>query len=216
MLSIFDESRAEPTDHEEEWEVLYRDHWADLARFASQSGCAIEDAEDLVQELFIRLFKNGLIWSLLSQPVERQRIVLRKTLKWMTFNWFRKKRASYRTPDYGALSLDLMMENGEELAMLETPVAIQNRSWAYLVIQRSLARLRADLDASVWIQLEESLFEEREFRDTGAKVVSKRVALHRARARLRDLIVVEGGEKEGEDSVKMALFEAIGVGYRIA
>lgn len=216
MLAVIKSTCTDSVDLNQAWEGLYRSHQMDLARLAVHRGCSVEDAEDLVQELFMRLFQNGMVSKLAPQPVERQRIVLWKTLKWMISNWFRQQRSSCRRAVSTAMSLELMMENGEELAVFETPLSLQNRCWAISVIRRSLARLRASFEAEAWKQLEESLFEPPEEREKGVRVVSKRVALYRARVKLRDLIVIEGGGRVGEDSVKHALFEAIGAVNRAA
>jgi len=216
MLAVIESTRTDSVDLDRAWEGLYRSHQTDLARLAVHRGCSVEDAEDLVQDLFMRLFRNGTIPMLAPQPVERQRIFLRRTLRWMISNWFRHQRSSCRRSICSAVSLELMMENGEELAIFETPLSLQDRCWAISVIRRSLAKLRAGLETEAWKQLEASLFDSPAERGKGAQVVSRRVALYRARAKLRDLIVIEGGGRVGEDSVVRALFEAIGTEVRAA
>lgn len=212
MLSVFEQCRDEPAEMEAGWEQLYRDHHGDLVGLAIRGGCDVEDAKDLVQELFLRLFKRGMLPMLITQPVERQKIVLRKTLKWMTSNFHRHRRSVGRGAGYTASSLDLMMENGEELASYETPVSRQDRKWVTGLLGRSLERLRVTVNERQWSLIEEALFGSPTFEEGGTRTGRVRVALYRARLRLREFVLLEAGGQESERLVKEALFEAAAAG----
>ena len=212
MISVFEQCHGETADTEAAWEQLYRDHHGDLVGSAIRGGCDVEDARDLVQELFLRLFKKGMLPILSTQPVERQSIVLRKTLKWMTSNFHRHRRSAGRGAGYTASSLDLMMENGDELASHDTPVSRQDRKWVTGLLGRSLERLRVTVNERQWRLIEEGLFGSPTFEEGVTRSGRVRVALYRARQRLRELVLLEAGGEQSERLVKEALFEAAAAG----
>ena len=169
---------------------LYRCHQMSLVNFARVSGCDEHEAWDLVQDLFLRLFCRGMIQPLYSHPEEIQRAMLLRTLRWILINLNRHRsrlrRGGGQTPE----SLEMLMEQGVEFATRATPSSEYDRQWAHGVMDRCLSRLRGSIRPAAWHAFESSLHGT-ELSGSSAK----RVAAHRARARLRQMIRIEASEE---------------------
>ena len=100
------------------------------------------------------------------------------------------------------------MENGEELASYETPISRQDRKWVTALLERSLERFRVTVSERQWGLIEEALFGTPASEESGRRSGRVRVALYRARLRLREFVLLEAGGQESERSVKEALFKA--------
>lgn len=178
-------------------EGLYRRHQGSMVALACRRGCDEHEAWDVVQEVFLNMFRRGLIPKLSALTDETQRGWLLRALKWTVGkqrrDQSRQKRGSGHAPD----SLDDLLENGVEIACHVTPATEHDRRWLMAVLERGIARLRADMKPGAWAGFEMMLWERR---TAAAHSSAMRVAGCRARRRLREIIRRESGE--------MALYQA--------
>jgi len=180
--------------------MLYRRHWPVLCAFARARGCEVHDAEDAVQELFAKLVAQG-------QHERAAAIVDHGEQAAFLFARLRThliKRWQHRTRQRrggGVVCFSLSDENGENIDVADarpTPDDEMDRDWARGVIERALRTCSQELcaqgRADVWNCLEENLV----LGCRAAKPLSGalRTALHRAKRRLRVLILAECQEDE--------------------
>jgi len=177
-----------PVDHA--CDHLYRRHQSSLVSFACLRGCDEHEAWDLVQELFLRAFRFGMIQPLFSRSEEMQRAWLLRTLRWMLINLHRRRTRLRRGGGQALESLDLLIEDGVEFCSAGTPAGDFDRQWAAAVLDRCLSRLRSSIKPAAWRAFESAL-QGAEAPNTPAM----RVAAHRTRVRLRQLIRVEACEE---------------------
>lgn len=177
--------------------TLYRRHFASLCAFARARGCEPYDAEDAVQELFAKLVAQDQIERAASIPdngeqaaflLARMRTLIIKRWQFRT----RLRRGGgcvcFSLDDSEGASIDVADEHA-------TPDLEQDRDWARAVLDRALDRMNAELCSSgrreVWKRLESDLVDQTP--QSTAQSSSLRVALHRARRRLRDFIREQTG-----------------------
>jgi len=176
-------------------EALYRLHQDSLVRFARLRGCDEHEAWDVVQDLFLRVFRMGMILALSARGEDWQRAWLLRTLRWMICNHHRHRTTLKRGSGAALESLDQLLDDGLDLPCHDTPATEHDRRWALSVLERGIGRLRASMRPAAWAGVESSLFN-----GVSAATPAARVAAHRARVRLRELIRVE--------SCEAALFQA--------
>lgn len=172
--------------------TLYRRHFASLCAFARSRGCEMHDAEDATQELFAKLVAQGQIDRASAIPdngeqsaflLARMRTLLIKRWQFRT----RQRRGG------GCVCFSLHDDEGQPVDVADahaTPDREQDRDWAREVLEKALERMNQELCASgrreVWERLESDLVDEATH--TAAQSGALRVALYRARRRLRDFI----------------------------
>jgi DNA-directed RNA polymerase specialized sigma24 family protein len=178
-------------------ERLYQRHQSSLVQFAGRHGCDEHEAWDVVQDLFLRAFRRGMIVELSSWAVEGQRAWLLRTLRWMLCNQHRDRTRQKRGSAAVVESLEQMLDDGHDVPHHVTPATEHDRRWALGVVERGLSRLRASTGAKLWADVEPYLWTR-----TSQASSATRVAVHRARVRLREFIRSE--------STETALFEAAG------
>ena len=124
-------------------------YWYPLYAFLRQHGHAPAQAEDLTQEFFARLiqkeFLNGLI-----QEGGRFRSFLLTALKRFLANEWRREHAQKRGGGSPLVSIDATAELRYQGEWVETaaPDILFERRWAFVVLDRVLARLRAEYDGA--------------------------------------------------------------------
>lgn len=143
----------------------------------------------MVQELFLRVFRLGLIVPLASRTEEMQRSWLLRTLRWMLMNLHRGRTRLRRGGGHAFESLDSLVEEGFEFSAAGTPAEDLDRQWATAVLDRCLSRVCGSIKPAAWLAFEAGL-DGTEYSSTPAA----RVAAHRTRVRLRKLIRVEACE----------------------
>ncbi|MBK8038803.1 MAG: hypothetical protein IPK22_16980 [Verrucomicrobiaceae bacterium] len=173
-----------PVDHA--CDHLYRRHQVSLVNFARLRGCDEHEAWDVVQELFLRVFRLGMVLPLSSRTEEMQRTWLLRTLRWMLINLHRRRTRLRRGGGSALESLDLLTEEGREFPAVGTPAGEYDRQWAVTVLERCLSHLHQTSKPDAWMAFEAGLSDS-EARSTPAM----RVAAHRTRVKLRRLIGVE-------------------------
>ncbi|MBE7498354.1 MAG: hypothetical protein HS117_25735 [Verrucomicrobiaceae bacterium] len=170
-----------PVDHA--CDHLYRRHQLSLVNFARLRGCDEHEAWDVVQELFLRVFRLGMVLPLSSRTEEMQRTWLLRTLRWMLINHHRNRSRLKRGSAVMVESLDHLLEHGHDIPLYETPATEHDRRRTWLLIERSLERLRSCSKPSLWPEIENYLC-----LGKAASTATARVAVHRARVRLGKFI----------------------------
>ena len=176
-------------------DTLYRRHYAHLCAFARARGCEAHEAEDAAQDLFAKLFAQGQIDRAAAiTDSEGQSAFLLARMRTLLI-----KRWHYRTRlcrGGGAVCLSLHDDEGQAVDIADAshcPDTEMDREWARAVLERALQRMNDELHATgradMWDQLEEDLNDEvRSRSERSPRSGALRVALHRARRRLRDFI----------------------------
>ena len=107
--------------------------------------------------------------------------------------------------------MDKLLEEGHEVSTEATPATDYDRAWATSVLERGMQRLRASLGARKWDSIAPALFMHETAPSAATTSVSAgRVALHRARARLRGYFAIEAGNEGDIEAAKVALIQAAG------
>lgn len=164
-------------------EAFCRKHWRRLLAFAVCSVGSWTEAEDVVQELFLSLVKNGKVAGLARQSPAEQSAYLSLRLKSQLCNRWRNGRRARRAVMMDALPLN--EDHAEAAATTVSPASEADRAWLAVCIKTALERLRQQTNQAVWEQVSLRLDGGEECsRQTGAQ----RVALHRARQKLRELL----------------------------
>lgn len=164
-------------------EAFCRKHWRRLQAFAVRSVGSWTEAEDVVQELFMGLVKNGRLAGLADRSPGEQSAYLSLRLKSLLRSRWRNARRGRRLIMMDALPLD--EDHAEEAATKVSPASEADRAWLAACIKMALERLRQQTNQDVWTQVSLRLEgEDEQSRQTSAQ----RVALHRARQKLRQLL----------------------------
>lgn len=191
-------------------DLLYHSHQLSLVKFARQRGCDEHEAWDVVQELFLRTFRLGMLLPLCAKPPEWQRAWLLRTLNWIVLNHWRHKTALRRSSGSVPESIDAMLEEGHDLAGPGSPEDDYDRRWIMSVIERGVSRLRSAVGPSRWERMEPSLLGADHADEVPNPTPAFRVAVHRARSRLRKMVAFEaGGSGVGSEQGKTMLFQAL-------
>lgn len=158
-------------------------YWRRLHAAACQRGCSPVEAEDVVQDVFLSLVRRGLIESLASRPIEAQASYLFLRLRSVLMSRWRDAHRQCR----GALEMSVSIdeESVAELLTNATPATEADRPWLAKCISSALDRLRWQTRAPQWQEISPWLLDEQ---PGGARSGAQRVALHRARQKLRVLV----------------------------
>ncbi len=191
MFGIAEECAPEPSaDHAEDASLcgaLCRAHWSRLFLLARRSGCEVHDAEDAVQEMFEKLVRRGLLAALARQPAETQSAHLAVRMRCHLMNRWRDGRRLQRG---GAVVIvPLVSDDGCVVDVPDTRAEDARGSATDIHRKlRALARLRMEMKPQNWSRLAPWLMPAD---DGGTRQTSgaTRVALHRARRRLRELML---------------------------
>jgi RNA polymerase sigma-70 factor (ECF subfamily) len=181
-------------------------YWKPLYVFARRKGLASERAEDAVQGFFAHLLGRPSI--VVDRDRGRFRSYLRGALAHYLVNLHESDAALKRGGGLRMVELDAA--EGESDLVLAPAAADDafDREWALAVVERALARLRAEYadgrrrgDAETVFRFFEAVappsYAEAAAR-CGMNVPQFKMALHRARARLRELVRDEVAETTAE------------------
>jgi DNA-directed RNA polymerase specialized sigma24 family protein len=188
---------------------LYRMHQVSLVNHARHRGCDEHEAWDLVQDLFLRMFRRKLILSLAAKSPDIQRAFLLRTLKWILNNHHRHKMAEKRFKGASPESLNEMHDQGVEIPHSETPDFEIDKAWAVSLVDRCLLRLRACVKPTTWESFEESISSRKDPSETQRTTSAHRVATHRAKTRLKQFILSEVGAGSNIKDARRILFQAV-------
>jgi RNA polymerase sigma-70 factor (ECF subfamily) len=205
---------------------LCQTYWYPLYAYVRRRGHSAADAQDLTQAFFTRLLEKNVIQ--VADPQKGKfRSFLLATLKDFLAN--ERRRAKTLKRGGGRWPLSLEFEAGEaryrrEPADERTPEDLFQRRWALTVLEQTLARLRAEYEKAGKQELFERLKDclgaqsvksyQTIAAEAGMTEGSIKVAVHRLRARYRDLLRDEVAQTVGatdnlDDEVR-ELFELLG------
>ncbi len=206
-------------------ESLCKQVWYPLYGYVRRRGFSPEDAQDLVQGFFARLFESGDLANV-SPERGRLRSFLLAALKHHIANHRRGAQTLKRGGALHVVSIDLDDAEGRfsaEPADLETPDRAFDRRWAQTLLERVLVTLGDEFRAAgrreLFLLLEPSLSGEAPDHIDVAKKMGMthgavKVAAHRLRKRYGELLRREIAQtlarpEEVEDEIQN-LFEALG------
>ena len=136
-----DDSRASPA-----LERLCRTYWPPLYAFVRRQGYSPELAEDLTQEFFARLLERKDLATTAPEK-GRFRSFLLAVLKHFLVNEWRREQCQKRGGGRTQFSLDAEPVEARyqiELKDPATPESVFERHWAFLVLERTMDRLREE------------------------------------------------------------------------
>lgn len=159
-----------------------RAHWRRLHAVACQRGCTSAEAEDAVQDVFLSLARRGVLEALANRPAEAQSAYLFLRLRCVLLNRWRDAHRQRR----GALMVTLSLDDElvSEPPTHVTPATEADRPWLEQCITLAVEKLKLQTREQTWDQIGPVLLDEGEVAQSGAQ----RVAVHRARQRLRHLL----------------------------
>ena len=175
-------------------------YWYPLYAYVRRRGSSPEDAEDLTQEFFRRLLEKGYLKAA-DREKGRFRTFLLVALQRFLANEWDRARAQKRGGRSEHVSLDTSSAETQyqvEAATEISPERIYDRRWAFALLGRTMARLRAEFVATgkqeEFEQIKECLTADREALDygvlagrTGLSEGTLRVGIHRLRKRFREI-----------------------------
>jgi len=199
---------------------LCQTYWYPLYAFIRRRGNSVTEAEDLTQGFFERLLDKHFLGDV-TPGTGRFRSFLLASLKHFLANEWDRAQALKR----GGGKVIVSMDDGEAEARYQfepvdniTPEALFEHRWALAVLERVLARLRAEFVASekadlfdelkTFLSTDESGPSYAEMADrTGLKEGTVKVAVHRLRRRYGELLRAEisqtvGSPQEVEEEVR--------------
>jgi DNA-directed RNA polymerase specialized sigma24 family protein len=164
---------------------LCRTHWLRLYGLACRRGLCEHDAQDAVQDLFLRLLQSDQLINILYMPSpDHQAAFLTTKFHWQLMNRHRDQQRQCRGGGMALLSL-----HEEDSCMMEpshdcTPEQQISVAWVNETIEKAFTHLRAEMKAENWSTVEPALRGEDQT-STTPQSGAFRVAVSRARARLR-------------------------------
>ena len=208
---------------------LCQAYWYPLYAFARRQGCSPHDAEDLTQSFFLHLLEKNTL-AAADRARGRFRTFLLAAMKHILINEWHRGQAQKRGGAQIVLSLDADTAEtryAAEPADGASPENLYDRNWAWTLLDRVLARLRADDEAAgkgaLFDRLKPALMGERikpSLADVAAEFntteTALRMAVHRLRRRFRKLLREEiaptvANPEEIDDEIRH-LFAALGGG----
>ena len=174
--------------------TLCEKYWYPLYAFARRQGCSPHDAEDLTQAFFLHLLeKNSLAAA--DQARGRFRSFLLTAMRHFLINEWHRGQARKREGRHILVPLDADIAETRyvaEMADNARPEKLYDRNWAWALLDRVLARLRADEEAvgrgALYEQLKPALMGERltlSYGEMAAGLKTTEEALRMAAVRLR-------------------------------
>ncbi len=196
--------QAPAADAREALAVLCRDYWYPLYVYARHRVNDAHEAQDLIQEFFVRLLEKRVIAA--ADPQRgRFRSFLLTSLRNFLANEWAKARAAKRGPQAAPRALDL--QSGEsrylrEVAGALTPERLFERRWAETLLDRVTNRLQEEFRRAgkaphfehlkVFLTGRDAAVS---YADAGGKLGISQgaamVAAHRMRRRYRELLLAE-------------------------
>jgi DNA-directed RNA polymerase specialized sigma24 family protein len=208
---------------------LCETYWYPLYAFARRQGSSPSDAEDLTQAFFLHLLQKNTL-AAADRARGRFRNFLLTALKHFLINAWHRGQAKKQGGGHVLVPLDTDSAEtryGAEPADDASPEKLYDRNWAWTLLDRVLARLRAELEAdgkgALFDRLKPALMGE-PIRPSSAEVAAEfkltkpalRMAVHRLRRRFRKLLREEiaptvASPEEIDDEIRH-LFAALGDG----
>jgi DNA-directed RNA polymerase specialized sigma24 family protein len=170
---------------------VYLQHRNALLSYARGRGCAPQDAEDVVQDVFTTLLRVNRFAELAALPSADQYAMLCCRVRSLVQNRWRDRHRHRRDESQTVALVDV-----EHLVLSihahGTPAQALDRAWALDTLDQALDRLRSEHRIGTLPGLEDALRGDQPSDQAEAQGVHStsrfRVALHRARKRLRALV----------------------------
>lgn len=137
-------------DSRQALERLCKIYWYPLYAYVRRQGHSVEDAQDLTQDFFARLLERKYL-QLADRNRGRFRTFLLTSLKHFLINEWNKVNCDKRGGGQKTLLLDEAAAESRfatEPVMEQPPDALYDRGWAAILLDRSLAALRAEFEQS--------------------------------------------------------------------
>jgi RNA polymerase sigma-70 factor (ECF subfamily) len=150
---------TESPEATEALEALCRSYWYPLYAYVRRKGNSPHDAQDLTQEFFARLLERRYL-RLADRTQGRFRTFLLSSLKNFLINDWKKGNREKRGGGQKVLSLDEETAESRfaaEPATAQPPDSLYDRGWAAILLDRTLAALRAEFEQSGKLDLFERL-----------------------------------------------------------
>ena len=194
-------------------EKLCRAYWKPLYLHVRRKGYSPADSQDLTQEFFSRLIRDGAFDSA-TRDNGSFRSYLLASLNHLLANEWHKARALKRGGGHEIISLDAEEAEGmfmQEATSNDAPEKAFDRQWALTVLDRALLRLRDQFDTAGKLAQFESLkgflsnaAAEGDYSSIagslGLDAGAVAVAVHRLRLRYRDLVRAEIAQTVATDA----------------
>ena len=185
-----------------------RSHWTRLCAIARCRGLDEHETEDAVQDVFMRLLQRDQLVAITELPSpEHQAAYLTIRLHRELHHRWRDRRRLRRGGGIAAVSLSDDTAVYREPSHQHTAEWHLSVAWVNEVLENAFTRLRAELKPAVWDRLEPAL------RKTGVTSTKQsgatRTALHRARHRLREMLVIEVAGASSLRDAASRLFSAL-------
>lgn len=182
-------------------EELCRTYWYPLYAYIRRRGHSNEDAEDLAQAFFARLFEKNYLAGLSSEKGKFRAFLLAALKHFLANEW---DRANRQKRGGGVTTLSLNWQSGDTRYQIDpadtlSPDKLYDRAWAVTLLERVITRLREESLADTKAKLFEQL---KPFLMVGKSAIpyaeaaraleltegNVRVAVHRLRRRYRELL----------------------------
>ena len=216
ILASHENGEAEPAAFEQ----LCATYWKPVYFFLRRKGLSPPAAEDAAQGFFLHLLQGDVVGRL--DPARgRLRSYLLRSLEHYLVNLHERDSALKRGGGHRLVPLDVVLAERELVAAPESPLNAYEKEWALGLMERALGRLRREYEdgtrkgrADVVLRffgLEGAPTYAEAAADSGMSVPQFKAALHRARARFRDILREEvaatveddaDGEREIGDLVR--------------
>lgn len=170
-------------------DTLYLSHRNRLLGLACHRGCDAHEAEDALHDLFAKLLRSGRMDEVTALPYEDQCAILSRRLLSTMMNRHRAQMAQRRSSARTVALADVMEE--APFCSQSTPATALERSWAMAALHAALQRLQAEMTLTEWHLVSPYLDADNARRPAAASTPKVRVAVYRARQRLRALISPE-------------------------
>ncbi len=181
-------------------EEFCRRHWSPLCHLARHRGCDSHAAQDVVQDLFAGLVRQGVLDALPQRPLPAQKAFLTLRLRRLLINRWRDARAQRRGGSLEILPLDETTLDEAKTPVQNPPTSAHDRAWLARCIDVAVIRLREQTRAQTWQRIQPALLEDH---TPPGQSGAGRTAVHRARKKLRGLVREEmnGSFKDWNDGL---------------
>jgi RNA polymerase sigma-70 factor (ECF subfamily) len=206
------------------FDILCHSYWRPLYSYVRRRGFSTEDAQDLTQSFFARLMETGSIGRAMPERGRFRTFLLTSMQNFLANEWDRDhtlKRGG------GVAFLDLDEMGGAEAEYASDPVSAElppdklyERNWTLALLGRATARLEAEFDEAGKSKTFKALSgflagdtSATTYAEAAAALgigeAAARVAVHRLRGRLRDLLRREISETIAEPDNPSAVAEEL-------
>lgn len=173
---------------QDEISAFYLRHYPQLRTHACGLGCDPHTAEDAVQDLFLRLLRHGRLHSLTALASQYQQASLRLRLRCQLMNRWRDSRRLRRGGPCTFIPLFQPDKTAPDIVDERAPIPGCSPRLSEQSLHSALQILRQELNPIIWQRVRPLLEDDETPATRPPHCAATRVALHRARRRLRELL----------------------------